>query len=61
MAYALVSGRHHRASGELAYHVLEIMHAIHNASISGKHIELTSSCRQPAPLPINLPAFTLDE
>ncbi len=61
MAYALRSGRPHRASGELTFHILEIMHAIHEASKSGKHIELTSTCGQPAPLPTNLPAFTLDE
>ena len=31
MAYALRSGRPHRASGELAFHVLDIMHAVHEA------------------------------
>ncbi len=30
MAYALRSGRPHRASGALALHVLDIMHAVHD-------------------------------
>ena len=61
MAYALRSGRPHRASGELAYHVLDIMHAFHDASREGHHIELTSTCHRPAPLPLGLRDFTLDE
>lgn len=61
MAYALRSGRPHRANGALAYHVLDIMHAIHDASREGKHIELTSGVERPAPLPMNLLPGTLDE
>lgn len=60
MAYALQSGRSHRANGEMAYHVLEIMHGIHDASREGKHYQLTSSCDRPAPLPLGLPANGLD-
>lgn len=60
MAYALKSGRPHRANGELAYHVLDIMHAIHDASRDGKHVELDSACERPAPLPLGLAPFTLD-
>ena len=51
MAYALRCGRPHRASGQLAYHVLDIMQAFHDASEGGRHVELTSSCERPAPLP----------
>ena len=54
MAYALKSGCAHRASGELAYHVLDIMHAFHDASNQGRHIELESTCEQPAPMPVEL-------
>lgn len=61
MAYALRTGRPHRASGALAYHVLDIMHAIHEASMEERHIELTSACPQPAPLPLGLTAGQLDE
>jgi predicted dehydrogenase len=60
MAYALSTGRPHRASGDLTYHVLDIMHAFHDASREGRHITLTSACRQPAPLPIGLEPGKLD-
>jgi predicted dehydrogenase len=50
MALAQRDERPHRASGDLAYHVLDIMHAIHEASHAGKHIELTSNCERPARL-----------
>lgn len=60
MAYALQSGRPQRASGALAYHVLDIMHAIHDAAHAGQHITLTSQLDRPAPLPPNLLAWTLD-
>lgn len=61
MAYAIRSGRPHRASGELAYHVLDAMHAILEASETGRHVELTSTCERPAPLPAGLVGDTLDE
>lgn len=50
MATATRAGRPHRASGELAYHVLDIMEALHTSSSEGRHIELTSQCERPAPL-----------
>ncbi len=61
MAYGLRSGRPHRASGELAYHVLDAMHAFHDASDKGKHVELASTCKQPAPLPMGLMDGVLDK
>jgi hypothetical protein len=54
MAQAILSGREHRASGELAYHVLEAMLSFEKSSRMGKHILLESSCDRPAPLPANL-------
>jgi predicted dehydrogenase len=60
LAYALRTGRPHRANGELAYHVLDAMHAVLRASSTGQHIELTSSCERPAPLPAGLPEHQLD-
>ena len=51
MAEAMRLGRPHRASGELAYHVLDIMHAIHDASEQGQHIEMSSTCSRPEPMP----------
>ncbi len=61
MAHALRSGRPHRASGEMAYHVLDIMHTIHDASREGRHIYMESTCVRPAPLPVGLPESVLDD
>lgn len=61
MAHAIRSGRPHRASGELAYHVLDIMCAIHDASDQGQHIQLQSTCTQPAPFPLGLLTGVLDD
>ena len=60
MAKAIRTGRAHRASGELAYHVLEAMHGFHIASEEGRHYAMASACAKPAPLPAGLPEFTLD-
>jgi predicted dehydrogenase len=60
MAYALRSGRPNRASGELTYHVLDIMHAVHDASRMGKHVQLNSTCQRPAALPVDLAENKLD-
>ena len=50
MASAMRSGRLHRANGDMAYHVLDIMQSFHEASAEGRHIELTSTCSRPDPL-----------
>ncbi|PJF41207.1 MAG: gfo/Idh/MocA family oxidoreductase [Chloroflexi bacterium] len=60
MAYAIRSGRAHRASGDLAYHVLDVMQAVTESSQQGTHINITSTCERPAPLPVGLPAGVLD-
>jgi len=51
MARALRSGSPHRANGELAYHVLDVMHAILDASRERRYIDLASTCSRPEPLP----------
>jgi predicted dehydrogenase len=51
MADAIAGGRPHRASGALALHVLEIMHAVHEASETNRHIRLETTCARPEPLP----------
>lgn len=60
MAYALRSGRAHRANGELAYHVLDVMHAFLDASREGRHIRIESTCQRPAPMVSHLPEGILD-
>jgi len=56
MAYALRNGRPMRASDQLMYHVHDIMHAIHDASREGTHVELQSRVERPAPFPPGLTA-----
>jgi predicted dehydrogenase len=56
MAEAIIQSRPHRANGELAYHVLDIMHAIHEASEQGRHINLSSTCARPEPISPLAPA-----
>lgn len=60
MAYGFVYNRAHRASGELAYHVLDLMHSFGDASESGQHVIVQSTCAQPAPLPVGLTLGELD-
>ncbi|MHC4480098.1 MAG: Gfo/Idh/MocA family protein [Planctomycetota bacterium] len=54
MACGLISGRPHRASGELAYHVLDAMEGFLDAAREGRRVELGSTCPRPAPLPPGL-------
>ncbi len=54
MASAIATGRPHRASGDLAFHILDIMQASLESGKSGKTIELTTKVDRPAPLPVNL-------
>jgi len=61
MAYALRSGRPHRVSGDLAYHVLDLMHSFHDASANGRHVEVASTVSRPAPLPMGLIPGRLDD
>ena len=49
-----------RAQGALAYHVLDLMQAFHDASDTGQHIAIQSTVAQPAPLPIGIKPGTLD-
>ena len=60
MAHAIRSGRPHRASGELAFHVLEVMEAIQLSSERGVHVSIESRPERPAMLPTSLPFGSLD-
>jgi predicted dehydrogenase len=51
MAHAIGTNRPHRASGELAFHVLEIMDAVIRAGSAHRVIELTSTVQRPALVP----------
>jgi predicted dehydrogenase len=49
MAAAMRSGRQHRANGDLAYHVLDVMQAIHEAAAEGRRLTIGSTCARPEP------------
>ncbi|AIE83479.1 Gfo/Idh/MocA family protein [Fimbriimonas ginsengisoli] len=48
MAHAIVENRPHRASGDLAFHALDVMLSVEDASNQGRHIELSSGVDRPA-------------
>ena len=60
MAYALRDGRPLRASGELVYHVLDVMHAIHEASHEGRSVRIESTVERPAPFRPGLATHALE-
>jgi predicted dehydrogenase len=51
MATAIVAGRPHRASGALAFHVLEVMEAFQASSDEGRRVKIQSSVERPAAMP----------
>jgi predicted dehydrogenase len=60
MAYGLRTGRPHRANGEMAYHVLDVMQAFLDASERNAHVPVESTCERPAALPLGLREGWLD-
>jgi predicted dehydrogenase len=60
MAHAIRSNRPHRASGALAFHVLEVMEAFERSSKSGGFVTIESRLERPAPLPLGLTTGELD-
>ncbi|GAB5376764.1 MAG: Gfo/Idh/MocA family oxidoreductase [Acuticoccus sp.] len=51
MAAAIRTGRPHRASGDLALHVLEIMEGLETAALAGRRVAMETRCERPAPVP----------
>jgi predicted dehydrogenase len=51
MAEAILTNRAHRANGEMAFHVLETMHGLLEASETNRHYLLKSRCQRPASVP----------
>jgi predicted dehydrogenase len=51
MACAIREGRPHRANGELALHVLEVMESLGRSSDEGRRIDIASTCSRPLPVP----------
>ena len=60
MAQAIRQGRPHRASGALAFHVLEVMEAFQTSSDLGTAVAIASRPERPAPMPARLKTGELD-
>jgi predicted dehydrogenase len=55
LAAAVAEDRPHRASAELAYHVLDIMESLSAAAAAGTPTRLSSTCPIPDPVPLAAP------
>ena len=60
MLSATRANRPHRASAELALHVLELMSSTLQSSAEGRRIDVTTSFDRPAPMRFRLPKNTFD-
>lgn len=60
MAYAIRKHRPHRASGALAYHVLDVMQAVQEANDAKKAIHISSGVDRPQPMPLSQRSDDLD-
>ena len=54
LADAIIHNRTPLASGELAFHVLDLMHSLIEASDGAQHISIESACERPFPLDMKL-------
>ena len=61
MVRAIRSERPHRASGALAYHVLEVMLAFDKSSESRQHVQIKSTVTRPTALPQGLSEWHVDD
>jgi predicted dehydrogenase len=61
MLSATQASRPHRASAELALHVVELMTLTLHSAETGQRMDLTTSFDRPSPLDYQLPADTFDE
>jgi predicted dehydrogenase len=52
MAQAIRESRPHRANGDLALHVLEVLSAIERSSVEGQRIRIETICERPEPVPL---------
>lgn len=54
LAYALSLNRPHRCHSDMAFHVLDVMQALHESAEKARHIVIESSCERPAALPLGV-------
>src|SRR5215472_5500007 len=50
MMAAVTAGRPHRASGDLALHVLDVMSGLLESAALGRHVTVSTSCSRPEPI-----------
>lgn len=55
MAYAIRDKRDGRASGQMGYHVLEVMESISSSAKEGIFYEMETTFNRPEPLPVDFP------
>jgi predicted dehydrogenase len=60
MATAIVTNRPHRASGALAFHVLEVMEAFYTSAEEGRRIRIESRVDRPAMMPAGCETGQID-
>lgn len=63
LAVALESGRPHRADGDVALHVLDVMESVHAAADAGTAVTVTTTCGRPEPVggPVDLARAPVSE
>jgi hypothetical protein len=61
MASAIRAQRPHRASGALALHVLEVMTSFERSNAEGKRIDIKTPVERPAPLPLGLQPWEVED
>lgn len=54
LAYSLIADRPQRCHSDMAFHVLDVMQTLHEASEQRKHIMINSTCERPAALPLGV-------
>jgi predicted dehydrogenase len=56
LADAVRAGRPHRASPELAFHVLEVLTALEKSALERRSVDVRSRCARPVPMALDPPA-----
>jgi predicted dehydrogenase len=58
---AIANDRPQRVHGDMAYHVVDVITSVIEASDSRQHVDVTSTCDRPALFPTGLEDWTIDD
>jgi predicted dehydrogenase len=61
MAWAMRTGRAHRASGAMASHCVDVMQSLVDSAKNGRRLKLKSTCERPAAMPADLAEDVFDD